>query len=101
MLSPNPEDRPSLTEALENPVFIYPGVGSKAARDLLLALQSNDTTKIDNAKNALEHIIRPVPPPPPQSSQPIPPPPPLTNRPLPQTPPRQNRPLPTPPGQTN
>jgi serine/threonine protein kinase len=101
MLSPNPEDRPSLTEALENPVFIYPGVGSKAARDLLLALQSNDTTKIDTAKNALEHIIRPLPPPPPQSSQPIPPPPPLTNRPLPQTPPRQNRPLPTPPGQTN
>jgi hypothetical protein len=68
LLHPDSAQRPTFTQALQNPIFTCPGVGSKAARDLLIAINSGDQAEIDLAKAALDRTAlppqRPLPPPP-------------------------------------
>jgi serine/threonine protein kinase len=77
LLDPDPNRRPSFTDALQAAVFSTPGVGSPQARDLLiaLALPANDPNKqvrIDQARLALFNLTTPLPPLPPQMNGPLP-----------------------------
>ena len=85
----DPNQRPSFTQVLQDPIFAELGDGSTRARELLVALRSGVQTNIDGARLALSQVSKlpPPPPTPPNNLQPQPgtnlppPPPPLQGQP--------------------
>ncbi|MEJ1157310.1 protein kinase domain-containing protein [Prosthecomicrobium sp. N25] len=74
LLDPVPSARPQLSTAIGDPIFTRPGVGSDAARGLLLAIIGGDAGAIDTAKGVLDNTVhappdRPLPPTPDQVGQ--------------------------------